>query len=245
MLQSSNLIQFSRGEQVTSLGTPLNNFKRSRFKVKLISVSDTFPSLFQLSNWDFNHLQMSDWLHPQKYIGKIVWGLDAKLNFYWISITYTYSQPWHRNGKKRHKNPSHKRWSILNYYRGIQNVLCTCVNQLYALLIARCTKLTPQRTYICTGLICNQKLMKITLQPHFLLLQNVSLLRDNFDGTNTYFAYKCNWAVIEYDGSIYLPWKCFPTIKEGFLVTFPQTTKTLRLQKHPISWSNLCSAFNE
>lgn len=141
---------------------------------------ETFPSLSAINlRFQSFYKCLIDCIHP-KYIRKASYGAgrglraNAKLNFYWISITYTYSHciGSDRQHKKsdRHKNPSHKRWSILNYYRasGIQNMLCTCVNQLYALLIARCTKLTPANacTYVAS-LICNQKLMKITLQPHF------------------------------------------------------------------------------
>lgn len=162
----------------------IENLQSARFKVKLISVSDIFRSCIHPQIEISIILQMSDWLHPSKIYTQPENRVGAWYEIKFL-LNFNYTQPWHRNGKKRHKNPSHKRWSILNYYRWIQNMLCTCVNQLYALLIARCTKLTPQRTYICTSLICNQKLMKITLQPHFLLLQNVSFLRDNFDGSTS------------------------------------------------------------
>lgn len=188
-----------------------------------------FPSLFR-SQLRFQSLYkcLIDCIRLKIYSKNRVGAqLDAKLNFYWISITYTYSQASHGTGmeKKRHKNPSHKRWSILNYYRGIQNVLCTCVNQLYALLIARCTKLTPQRTYICTGLICNQKLMKITLQPHFLLLKIVSFLRDNFDVSFLFFMFNCGNNLKRLENVFQ---------QNEISVTFTQT-KSSRLQKHPIS----------
>lgn len=136
-------------------------------------------------------LQMSDWLHPSKIQfeheegrrrenkgWRMMMGVraKAKLNFYWISITFTYSNAmehrasWMGSHKKRTghiKNPSHKRWSILNYYRWIQNVLCTCVNQLSCSFDCSMYQINATTHTYVSSLICNQKLMKITLQPHF------------------------------------------------------------------------------
>lgn len=139
---------------------------------------ETFPSLSAINlRFQSFYKCLIDCIHP-KYIRKRVTGRgrmgangpNAKLNFYWISITYTYS---HCIGsiKKRpaqKSQPQKVKHIELLSASGIQNMLCTCVNQLYALLIARCTKLTPANacTYVAS-LICNQKLMKITLQPHF------------------------------------------------------------------------------